>query len=100
MATSTDLVGTGFVESLAHPGGNITGLNSFSPELGGKRLQVLREAVPGLSRLACLWNPDVRGAVLDYKETDAAARALLQSVEVSSAEDLDRAFSATMRERA
>ena len=47
MATSTDLVGTGFVESLAHPGGNITGLNSFSPELGGKRLQVLREAVPG-----------------------------------------------------
>ena len=103
MATSTDPVGTGFVASLAHPGGNITGLSSFSPELGAKRLQMLREAVPGLSRVACFWNPDVRGAVLDYKETDGAAHALrldLQSVEISRAEDLDRAFSAAMKERA
>ncbi|PYN91488.1 MAG: hypothetical protein DMD91_34120, partial [Candidatus Rokuibacteriota bacterium] len=103
MATSTDPVGTGFVASLARPGGNLTGLSNISPELSGKRLELLREAVPGLSRVAFLWNPDVRGAVLDYKETEGAARSLrleLQSVEVSRAEDLDRAFSAITNQRA
>jgi putative tryptophan/tyrosine transport system substrate-binding protein len=87
MANSSDPVGTGFVVSLAHPGGNITGLSSISPELSGKRLELLREVVPGLSRVAFLWNPDVRGAVLDYKETEGAASSLrvqLQSVEVSA----------------
>jgi putative tryptophan/tyrosine transport system substrate-binding protein len=103
MANSTDPVGTGFVASLAHPGGNITGLSSISPELSGKRLELLREVVPGLSRVAFLWNPDVRGAVLDYKETEDAAGSLrlqLQSVEVVRAEDFDRAFSAITKERA
>jgi putative ABC transport system substrate-binding protein len=91
------------VASLARPAGNITGLTNISSELSGKRLELLREAVPGLSRVAVLWNPDVRGAVLDYKETESAARSLrleLQSVEVSRAEDLDRAFSAVMSQRA
>lgn len=95
MALSTDPVGTGFVASLARPGGNITGLTILAPEISGKRLELLKEAVPGLSRVALLWNPDVRGAVLDYKETEKAARSLrlaLQSVEVDRAEDLDRAF--------
>ena len=95
MALSTDPVGTGFVASLARPGGNVTGLSNITAELGGKRLELLREAVPGLSRVAFLWNPDVRGAVLDYKETEARARSLrieLTSVEVSAAEDLDRVF--------
>ncbi len=103
MAVSTDPVGTGFVASLARPGGNVTGLSTVSPELSGKRLELLREAVPGTSRVAFLWNPDVRGAVLDYKETEAAARSLrlqLQSVEVPRAEDLDRAFSAVTNQRA
>jgi putative ABC transport system substrate-binding protein len=103
MGNSTDPVGTGFVASLAHPGGNITGLSSISPELSGKRLELLREVVPGLSRVAFLWNPDVRGAVLDYKETEGAAGSLrvqLQSVEVFRAEDFDRAFSAITKERA
>ena len=89
--------------SLARPGGNVTGLSNISPELSGKRLELLREAVPGLSRVAFLWNPDVRGNVLDYKETEGAARSLrlqLQSVEVFRAEDLDRAFSAVTIERA
>lgn len=97
MANSTDPVGTGFVASLAHPGGNITGRSTISPELSGKRLELLREVVPKLSRVAFLWNPDVRGAVLDYNQTEAAARSLslqLQSVEVPRAEDFDRAFSA------
>src|SRR5262249_32880312 len=68
MANSIDPVGTGFVASLAHPGGNITGLSNVSSELSGKRLELLKEAVPRLSRVALLWNPELRGAVLDYKE--------------------------------
>jgi putative tryptophan/tyrosine transport system substrate-binding protein len=103
MGNSSDPVGTGFVASLARPGRNITGLSTMSPELSGKRLELLRDAVPGLSRVAFLWNPDVRGNVLDYKETAGAARSLrleLQSVQVSRTEDLDRAFSAVTNERA
>jgi ABC-type uncharacterized transport system substrate-binding protein len=103
MVISSDPVGTGFVASLARPGRNVTGLSNISPELSGKRLELLRQAVPGLSRVAALWNPDVRGAVFDYKETEGAARLMgleLQSVEVSRAEDLDRAFSAVTKQRA
>ncbi len=103
MANSTDPVGTGFVTSLARPGGNVTGLTNISPELSAKRLELLKEAVPGLSRVAIMWNPDVRGGVLDYKETEGAARSLrlqLQSVEVSRADDFDRAFSALSTGRA
>jgi putative tryptophan/tyrosine transport system substrate-binding protein len=96
MANSTDPVGTGFVANLARPGGNVTGLTGISPELSAKRLELLKEVVPGLSRVAIMWNPDDRGAVLDYKEAENAARSLglqLQSVEVSRADDFDRAFS-------
>jgi putative ABC transport system substrate-binding protein len=103
MANSTDPVGTGFVASLARPGGNITGLSALSPELSGKRLGLLRDVVHGLTRVAIIWNPDVRGAVFDYKETEAAARLLrlqLQSVEVSRADDVDRALSAVTSQRA
>jgi putative ABC transport system substrate-binding protein len=102
MALSTDPVGTGFVASLARPGGNVTGLSNITAELGGKRLELLKEAIPGLSRVAFLWNPDVRGAVLDYKETEARARSLrleLHSLEVYNAEDLDRAFATLTSER-
>jgi putative tryptophan/tyrosine transport system substrate-binding protein len=103
MATSNDPVATGLVASLARPGGNVTGLSSISPELSGKRLELLREVVPGLSRVAFLWNPDVRGGVLDYRETEGAASSLglqLQAVEVVRAEDLNRAFSVVTKERA
>ena len=103
MTYSSDPVGTGFVASLARPGGNVTGLSNISSELSGKRLELLREVVPGLSRVAFLWNSDVKGALLDYKETEAAARSLrleLQSVEVSRVEDLDQAFTVVTRERA
>jgi putative ABC transport system substrate-binding protein len=97
MVATTDPVGTGFVASLAHPGGNVTGFSNISSELVGKRLELLREVLPGLVRVAVLWNPDVRGAVLDYKESEAVARSLrleLLSAEVSSPADLDRALSA------
>jgi len=103
MAISSDPVGTGFVASLARPGGNVTGNSTISPDLSGKRLELLREIVPGLSRLAFLWNPDLRGALLDYNQTDGAARSLglqLQSVEVPRAEDFDRAFSAITKDHA
>ncbi len=103
MANSSDPVATGFVASLARPGGNITGHSTISPELSGKRLELLKETIPGLSRVAFLWNPDVRGAVLDYQETERVARLLrlqLQSVEVPRAEDFDRAFSAITKQRA
>jgi ABC-type uncharacterized transport system substrate-binding protein len=102
MALSTDPVATGFVASLARPGGNITGLSNISAALSGKRLELLRETVPGLSRVAVLWNPDVRGALLDYKEAEEVARSLrleISSLEVSTAEDLDRAFSAMTSQR-
>jgi len=103
MANSSDPVGTGFVASLARPGGNVTGLSNMSPDLSGKRLELLKEVVLGLSRVAFLWNPDVRGNLFDYKETEGAASSLgvqLQSVEVVRAEDLDRAFSAVTKGRA
>ena len=103
MVSSTDPVGTGFVASLARPGGNVTGLSINSAELSGKRLELLREVVPGLSRVGFLWNPGVLGSVFDYKETEAAARSLrlqLQSVEVSRTEDLDRAFLILTEQRA
>jgi len=103
MVLSTDPVGTGFVASLARPGGNVTGLSSITAELGGKRLELLKEAVPGLRRVALLWNPDVRGAVLDYRETEGRARSLgidITSLEVSTAEDLDRALAILTGERA
>ena len=103
MANSADPVGTGFVASLARPGGNITGNSSMSPELAGKRLELLKEIVRGLTRVAIVWNPDLRGAVLDYKETESAARALqlqLQSVEVTRVGEFDRAFVAMTASRA
>jgi ABC-type uncharacterized transport system substrate-binding protein len=103
MAISSDPVGTGFVASLARPGGNVTGNSTISPELSGKRLELLREVVPGLSRVAFLWNPDLRGAVLDYNQTEGAAGSVglqLQSVEVVRAEDFDRAFAAVTKARA
>jgi putative ABC transport system substrate-binding protein len=103
MAASTDPLGTGFVVSLARPGGNVTGLSMMAPELSGKRLELLKEVVPGLSRMTFLWNPDIRGGVLDYNQTEAAARSLrlqLQSVKAARTEDLDRAFSAMTEQRA
>ena len=103
MVNSIDPVGTGLVASLARPGGNVTGLANVSADLSGKRLELLREVVPGLSRVALVWNPDARGTVLDYKESEAAAGLLhmkLLSVEVASPTDLDEALSTVTREHA
>ena len=103
MVNSTDPVETGFVASLARPGGNVTGLSTLSPALSAKRLELLKEAIPGLTRVAIIWNPDIPGAALDHRETEGASRSLqlqLQSIEVRRADDLDRAFSAMTTGRA
>jgi putative tryptophan/tyrosine transport system substrate-binding protein len=87
MVTLDDPVATGIVDSLARPGGNITGLTRLSRELSGKRLELLKEAVPRMSRVGVLWDADNRGAAIGFKEYEAAARALkiaLQSLEVRS----------------
>ena len=69
MALSGDAVGTGLVGSLARPGGNVTGLTYISTELAGKRLEILKEILPRLSRVAVLWNPEDPPRVLEYKES-------------------------------
>jgi putative tryptophan/tyrosine transport system substrate-binding protein len=95
MTSSSDPIGTGFVESLARPGGNITGLSLLSTDLSGKRLQLLKEVVPGLGSVGVLWNPDDPPAALSLKETQTAAEALGLSthvVEVRVPDDFERAF--------
>jgi putative tryptophan/tyrosine transport system substrate-binding protein len=103
MALSGDPVGDGLVASLARPGGNITGLSMMIPEVSGKRLELLQEAVPKLSHVAVLWNTDFPGSTLAFKETQTAAHALglqLQSLEVRSPDEFDQAFAAMTREHA
>jgi putative ABC transport system substrate-binding protein len=96
MVTTVDPVATGLVDSLAHPGGNITGLTRLTRELSGKRLELLREVVPRMSRVGVLWDADDPGAVNGFKEYDTAAGALkipIQSLQVrSSNPDFEQAF--------
>ena len=102
MATVGDPVRTGLVASLARPGGNITGSTLLGPELGAKRLQLLKEAVPKLSRVALLWNPASLSNQLQFKDIQLGAKALgvaLQSVEIRSPDGFDSAFTAITRER-
>ncbi len=103
MAAASDPVATGLVESLARPGGNITGLSQMSPQLAGKRLELLKEIVPKLSRVAVLWNPQRASSTLTWKELQLPARQLgiqLHSLEVRSPDDLDKAFEDATRARA
>ena len=96
-AAASDPVGSGLVASLARPGGNITGLSVQSPDLAGKRLELLREVVQGLRCLAILVNVDYPGAVLDMREALAAARTFgleVATFEVRRAEDIASAFEA------
>ncbi len=95
LAAAGDPVGTGLVASLAKPGGNVTGLSNLSRDLTAKRLQLLKEIVPGLSRVAVLWNAANIVAALHIPETEAAARTLglqVQSLEVRSPDDFENAL--------
>jgi len=102
MVAVGDPVGTGIVAALNRPGGNITGLTSISPELEGKRLELLREVVPKLSRVAVLWNPVSPFQVIAEKEVRAAAQVLrldVMSLGVRTLEELEDALAAIARER-
>jgi putative ABC transport system substrate-binding protein len=102
MVGVTQPVESGLVASLAQPGGNITGLSSFSAELSAKRLELLSVLIPGLHRVAVLWNPANPGKAADWREVQAAARALgiaVQSREVRGREDFENAFTAISKDR-
>jgi putative ABC transport system substrate-binding protein len=97
-----DPVGTGLIQSLAHPGGNVTGLTSIAADLEGKRLELLIEVVPKLSHIAVLWNPASPFQVVSEKEVQAAAQALhmkVLSLGVQAPEQFDQAFAAIRKER-
>ena len=102
MAPSGDPVHAGYVASLARPGGNITGFSFVSPDLSAKLLEVLRDTVPNLSRVAVLWNAANPVKVIDFDETQRAAQALrltVASIEVRAVSDLETAFTTMTRAR-
>jgi ABC-type uncharacterized transport system substrate-binding protein len=103
MAFDNDPVGNGFVASLARPGGNITGLSTLAPEISGKQLELLKETVPRLSRVAVLGSSTTPGNAQALKETELAAGALgvkLQNLDVLGPKDIETAFRAAGKERA
>jgi putative tryptophan/tyrosine transport system substrate-binding protein len=102
VAAAGDAVGVGLVASLGRPGGNVTGLTIVAPDVTGKRLELLREAVPGVTRLAALRNPANPVSGPELRETEAASRILgmrLRSVEVLDMDRLDLAFSTIVHEQ-
>src|SRR5688500_3553394 len=103
MTQDTDPVGNGFVASLGRPGGNITGLSSLAPELSGKRLELLKEIGPRLSRVAILWSSTTPGSAEALREMERAAGELgvkLQSLDIVGANAIETAFLAANKERA
>ena len=103
VGTGADPVEAGLVESLARPGGNVTGLTNLTRELGGKRLELLKEAVPKVARVAVLYDPANPASVLEVKEVlPVAARALgltIQPWEVRAADDFEKVFAALNKQR-
>src|SRR5262245_18783212 len=102
-AQDPDPVANGFVASLAHPGGNITGLSRLTPEISGKRMELLKETVPKLSRVAVLWTSTLPGQALNLREVGLAAGPLsvqLQSLDVLGPKDIETAFRAASDQRA
>ena len=103
VGSGADPVEEGLVESLARPGGNVTGITNLSRELGGKRLELFKEAVPKVARVAVLYDPAIPGTALEVKEVlPVAARALgltIKSWEVRDADGIERVFAALSKER-
>jgi putative ABC transport system substrate-binding protein len=98
-----DPVESGFVDSLARPGGNLTGLSTVNPDAAAKRVELLKEVLPGISRLAVLRNPTNSGSQFPLKETEAGAKQLglrLQTLEARSSEELEGSFRLATSERA
>ena len=103
VGTGSDPVKAGFVESLARPGGNVTGITNLGRDLGGKRLELLKEAVPKLARVAVLHDPNMPGTARELKEElPVAARALkltLQHWEIRTADDFEKVFASLNKQR-
>jgi ABC-type uncharacterized transport system substrate-binding protein len=102
MSLATDPVEAGFVESLARPGGNVTGITNLTRELGGKRLELLKEAVPKVARVAVLYEPALPGSAREMKEVLPVSRALgltIQPWEVRDAGGFETIFAALNKER-
>jgi putative ABC transport system substrate-binding protein len=100
--SAIDPVGAGLVASLAKPGGTITGLTTLAPDLSAKRVQLLKEVLPRLSRLAVLWNSANPANMAGWRQTEEAARTLgvqLQSRQVEGAKDFERAFGLIAKDR-
>ena len=96
MAAAGDPLGSGLVASLAHPGGNVTGLSLMVPDLGGKRLQMLKELLPAVSHVAVLWNAANPYPALVFKQTQDAGQSQIQSAAVRDPNDFDDAFAAAI----
>ena len=100
MLGAADPVATGLAASLARPGGNVTGLAQNASEIAAKRVQLLQEAVPRLTRVAVLWNSRLKSMTLGFQQIETAAPSLgvtVQSVRVASSDDFDQAFAAMER---
>ncbi len=100
--TGADPVATGLIDSLARPGGNITGVGEVAAELSAKRLEVFKDAFPSLRKIAMLWNADDLGMTLRYKSAESAARTLgfeIQPLGVRAPDDFAAAFTAMLRDR-
>jgi putative tryptophan/tyrosine transport system substrate-binding protein len=103
MVSGGDPVASGYVASVARPGGNITGMSSLLPEMDAKLLALLKETVPKATRVAVLWNPNSHGGVLGFKEMQAAAPGLkvtLLSIEVRKPDELEAAYAAITAQKA
>jgi putative ABC transport system substrate-binding protein len=103
MVSVSDPIGSGFVASLAHPGGNITGATSLSVDLAGKQLELLKQLLPRISRIAVVWNPDNSWhpvAVKGLEDNARSSRVQLQRLPVRAPDGFRPAFAAMARERA
>src|SRR5262249_53295037 len=101
MTAAGDPLGSGLVASLARPGGNVTGMSLMAPDLGGKRLELLKDVLPRLSRVAVLWNAANPYSALVFQETQTGGQTLgieVQSLEVRDPDDFDRTFEAASRQ--
>jgi putative ABC transport system substrate-binding protein len=101
-ACNDDMIETGLVASLAHPGGNLTGLNKMTPQYTAKRLDLLKDMLPGATKVAVLWDPTYSTFKADWREVRATAQAkdiTLHPVEASNLADLDAAFGTFLRDR-
>ena len=102
LGTVSDPVSLGLVESLARPGGNVTGFTTIGSVLTGKRLELLKDVIPGLSRVALLWNPQNTGSAQVWQESQVAAKELglqLHSMAVKSGDRIESAFEQAVKAR-